>query len=190
MMSAEQKLAQSEKMRKRWADKKAAQAAVTTDDSPALKEALAKAPLTSGLQVQSGPVIPIAEMPDPVPIPEQSIAETASDDNHISVEVDWQKIPMREAQEWYAYLKAEFEKAGKILNARSMERVSGYTCFMCKKHFEGMPGFTDHSYVDPKTGLSPRVDCCGELCVIRYNEMRINQRHQRDILRAAEERGG
>jgi hypothetical protein len=96
---------------------------------------------------------------------------------------------MSEAQKFYAHLKSEFENAGKILNARSNERTAGYDCFMCHQHFNGNPGMTDHSYTDPKTGLTPRVDICGELCVIKYHKMRIEMRTQTNLQQAAAQRG-
>ena len=120
----------------------------------------------------------------------ETLKQSFESESQIAVDVDWERIPIQDGQKFYAELKNEFERAGRILNARSMERISGYTCFMCKKHFQGNPGFTDFSYTDPQTGLSPRIDCCGELCVINYNDMRINQRHQRDVARAQQERNG
>lgn len=99
----------------------------------------------------------------------------------ITVQVDWEHIPILEGQFAYGILKAEFEKAGRILNARSMEHLEGYTCFMCHKTFQGRPGFVDHSYLDPKTGLAKLVECCGELCVINYNKYRIQLRLEHNL---------
>lgn len=179
-MSTEQRAANSLRMKELWQRKKAAEGQLPSD--PAVREAMAKAPMN--------------QVADPVP----AVAKTLVDDQKpmkakhhascIAVDVDWDTLPMVDAQQFYAHLKAEFERAGKILNERSMRHLSGYTCFMCKKYFQGNPGFTDYSYVDPQTGLCPRVDCCGELCVINYNAMRIGQRHQRSVLQAQHERNG
>ena len=179
-MTPEQRTASSLRMKERWQKKKGEAGEAPTD--PALREAMAKVPMNGLTQTNHSSVVSLhVTGPNPDPLIEPS---------QILVLVDWENVPMLEGQKFYAYLKAEFEKAGRILNARSMERTSGYTCFMCKKHFQGNPGFTDFSYVDPKTGLSPRVDCCGELCVINYNAMRINERHQRNVAQAQQERNG
>lgn len=175
MMTAEQKAAQSERMKQRWANKKKDPPA-----DPAIQEAMAKVPMNA-----------VAQTSNVIPIPEnhtQAIDSNLIEPSRIIVQVNWQNLSMLEAQKFYACLKTEFETAGRILNARSMQATSGYQCFMCKRHFSGQPKFSDHSYIDPTTGLSPRVDCCGELCVINYNAFRINQRHEKDVARAAEER--
>jgi hypothetical protein len=176
-MTAEQRMTRSLRMKEVWQKKKAEAGEVPTD--PAIREAMAKVPMNAVTAVTTTQTF------TGTPLPGRIIEES-----QIAVDVDWEHIPMQEGQQFYAHLKAEFERAWKILNARSMQRTSGYTCFMCKKHFDGNPGFTDHSYVDPKTGLSPRVDCCGELCVINYNAMRINERHQRNVAQAQQERNG
>lgn len=177
-MTEEAKAAQSEKMKAAWAKRKAAKQAAEVPADPAIREAMAKAPMNAVVERIPAQLVVTHDQGDSDVFVNQGIV----------VIVNWEKTPMPEAQRYYAQLKEEFEKAGRILNARSMERVSGFTCFMCHKHFDGNPGFTDHSYIDPATGLSPRVDCCGELCVINYNSFRINQRHQKDLARAAEER--
>jgi hypothetical protein len=174
-MTPEARAAQSAKMKAAW-EKRKAEKEIPPD---AIQEAMANTPLAEVI-------------PNVIPIPANhvpAVSDNSYDPARIIVQVDWQHLPMLEAQKFYACLKTEFETAGRILNARSMEASAGYQCFMCKRHFSGQPKFTDHSYVDPETGLSPRVDCCGELCVINYNAMRINQRHERDVARAAEERG-
>jgi len=146
---------------------------------PALQEALAKAPMNMPHAVP-----PAAAAAPPTPKPPNGTAARPM----ISVEVDWEHIPMSEGQAVYAKLKEEFDKAGKILNARSMEHLEGYTCFMCNKSFRGRPGFVDHSFIDPETHLARLVECCGELCVINYNKFRINLRLQQNLVQAAAER--
>ena len=174
-ITAEERAARSLRMKEMWQKKKAAAGELPTD--PAIREAMAKVPMNA-----------VVEPPHPTSV--TVTFQPPNQDASIAVDVDWANIPLGEGQQFYAQLKAEFERAGRILNARSMERTSGYTCFMCKKFFTGNPGFTDYSYTDPETGLSPRIDCCGELCVINYNAMRINQRHARDVARAQQERNG
>jgi hypothetical protein len=178
-ITAEERTLRSLRMKNYNLKKKAEAGEVPAD--PALREAMAKVPMNAPIENYTS----VVSLHVTGPIRDQLI-----EPSKILVLVDWEHLPMQEAQQFYAHLKSEFEKAGRILNTRSMERTSGYTCFMCKKHFNGNPGFTDFSYTDPKTGLSPRVDCCGELCVINYNAMRINERHQRSIAQAQQERNG
>jgi len=107
----------------------------------------------------------------------------------IRVDVDWTKVPMPEAQQLYAQLKGEYEKAGQILNARSMPQEKGYVCFMAGKEkccqkgvvHDGRPRGTDYSYKDPKTGLMPPggVQICSENCWIRFQGMLIEERRKR-----------
>lgn len=170
-MTAEARAAQSERMKRMHAEGKMKKKA-----DPAVQEALAKIPITGVADHQF----------IPTEIPVTSVAHYT---NHIHIDVDWDHLPMTDAQASYAVVKKEFEKAGKILNARSMASTNGYTCFQCHKHFNGNPGFTDLSYVNPQTGLSERVDCCGELCVINYHKRRIDMRVAKNIQQAAEERG-
>lgn len=176
-MSAEARAAASERMKAMRAKQKAAKA-----DS-ALQEALAKVPFSnspSGVDV----LIP------PNRVHTQPFDQVLRiEAPNISVTVDWQNIPIDQGQSLYAILKNEFEKAGKMLNARLMAEHEGYTCFMCKKHFGGRPGMTDLSYQDPATGLFPRVDLCGELCVINYHKMRIDMRTAKNIQEAELQRG-
>jgi len=175
MITTEERTKRSLRMKEQWLKKKAEAGELPAD--PAIREAMAKVPMNGIAVVNSN---------SPTPIIVSDPFSTSS----INILVDWEHLPMPDAQQFYAHLKSEFERAGRILNARSMARTSGYTCFMCKKSFQGNPGFTDFSYIDPRTGLSPRVDCCGELCVINYNAMRINERHQRAMVRAQQERNG
>jgi hypothetical protein len=187
MMSPEAKAAQSEKMKAAWAKRKAAKE-VPAD--PAIQEAMALVPMNGVAEkIDRWTGEPLPDVKELQKKMTETIKRGIEHPSNINIEVDWDHLPMPEAQQFYAHLKSEFEKAGRILNARSMARISGYTCFMCKNHFEGDPKFTDHSYVDIETGLSPRVDCCGELCLIKYNAMRINQRHELDMKRAEAQRG-
>lgn len=178
-ITAEERTARSLRMKEMWQKKKAQNGEPPAD--PAVREAMAKVPMNSPVGFHSGTTIPFDQPLSPGVIVEKSF---------IAVEVDWERIPVSEGQSFYAQLKAEFEKAGRILNARSMQRTSGYTCFMCGEHFEGQPKYTDHSYTDPKTGLVPTVYCCGEHCVILFNAKVIGERHARELARAEQERNG
>lgn len=199
-MSEAARKAAGERMRKMQADRRAkkqpAQETPVDVADPALQEALAKQPIRSDATYPKTTHADERTSPDggqerahPEPVRADGGLKLEHYSNHITIKVDWDTLPMPEAQQFYASLKSEFEKAGKILNARSNAHFEGYTCFMCKKHFNGNPGFTDHSYRDPVTGLSPRVDCCGELCVINYHKLRIDMRTAQNIKQGAEERG-
>ena len=109
------------------------------------------------------------------------------------IHVDWQNIPMPDAQILYAQLKESFEKAGRILNARAMAatQVEFYECFMagkakcCAKGTQHrMPARgTDYEngHKDPKSGLVSPVLICSENCWIRYQEVLINERRDRNL---------
>lgn len=100
-------------------------------------------------------------------------------------DVNWKTLPMEEAQRAYAELKAEFERAGTVLNARSMPTPGHYTCFICKKTRAGDPRGTDYSYINPETGLMQPILICGELCWLRYQEFRIGKRREAEMPRTA-----
>ena len=108
----------------------------------------------------------------------------------IHVNVPWNTMPMLEAQQWYAKLKQEFERAGAILNARSCsESEEGYVCFMavkegaCKKGVvhTGRPAGIDSSHKNPKTGLYDPVRICSERCWILYQGQLIQERRAREL---------
>jgi hypothetical protein len=170
-MSPEQRAAASVRMKEMLAKKRAEKA------NPALQEALAKAPFASDAVVEKGNGSTKIQPLDQV---------LKIDSKSIEVSVDWQNMSMPQAESLYAILKNEFEKAGKILNSRHTAEHDGYTCFMCHKHFAGRPGMTDLSYQDPKTGLFPRVDLCGELCVVNYHKLRIDMRTAKHLDEARE----
>lgn len=108
--------------------------------------------------------------------------------------VDWQNIGMPEAQQLYAKLKEEFERAGRILNSRLMhlEDSEFYECFMAgkpnccakgTKHRLPARG-TDYEngFRDPKTGLVMPVRICGENCWIRFQGLLIDERRERNLV--------
>ena len=167
MMSPEARAAASERMKAMRAKKKAEKEAAPVD--PALQEALAKAPFITQIGEDNGQRV---VQPPIQPLDQVLAIESPA----IRVSIDWQNIPIAQGESFYAILKNEFEKAGKILNGRHSAEQDGYTCFMCHKHYAGRPGMTDLSYQDPKTGLFPRVDLCGELCVVNYHKLRIDMR--------------
>jgi len=123
---------------------------------------------------------------DPVP-PGTEIASVTP----AIMKADWHTIPMPEAQRQYAILKVEFERAGKILNARAMAstQIEFYECFMagrdkcCSKGTKHrMPARgTDYEngHKDPKTGLVTPVLICSENCWIRFQGLLIDQRRER-----------
>jgi hypothetical protein len=99
----------------------------------------------------------------------------------IVVSVNWEHLPILEAQQAYAMLKKEFERAGFIINQRSMPEPGSYTCFMCKNTHLGEPRGKDYSYTNPKTGLMEVVEICGEACWLAYQGLRIRERKEREM---------
>jgi len=106
-------------------------------------------------------------------------------DWEISIRVDWEHLPMQQAQTAYASLRKEFEKAGSILNARSMPTPGTYKCFMCKQTHVGQPRGTDYSYINADTGLMEPVLICGEKCWLDYQRLRIKERREREMPQSA-----
>lgn len=110
----------------------------------------------------------------------------------MQIDVDWQFLPMGEAQQFYARLKDALEKAGSILNARSMPEGEFYLCYMagrpkcCDKGrlYRRPAKFRDYENgpADPKTGLVIPVEICGENCSIRYNDILIQARRERHMI--------
>jgi hypothetical protein len=99
----------------------------------------------------------------------------------IVVAVDWETLEILEAQQAYSTLKKEFERAGFVMNQRSMPVPGSYVCFICKKKHLGDPRGKDYSYVNPKTGLMQVVEICGELCWLNYQKLRIEERKEREM---------
>lgn len=105
----------------------------------------------------------------------------------IFIDVGWETLPMPVAQQAYATLKDIFEKAGAILNARSMPTDNKYVCYMAGKPMccppkivhDGQPRFIDYSRKNPKTGLMEVVKICSENCSIRYNNLLIEERREK-----------
>jgi hypothetical protein len=184
MLTSEER---SERAKKTWADRKAREAS-----NPALQEAILKQPLMSNVPTTGeAPLTHDRFTGDPLPDVKElqakmtkSFKENLERKWTIDVDADWEHLPMGDAQQAYATLKFEFEKAGKILNARSTAEQEGYTCFICKKRHSGRPGMTDLSYQDPETGLFPRIDLCGEHCVIRWQAFRVEERCKRFLREA------
>ncbi len=105
----------------------------------------------------------------------------------IRVDVDWGNVPIAQGRLLYSKLKAEFEKAGRVMNVRENPQDDKYVCFMsgkegcCKKDVvhDGVPRFTDNSHTNAKTGLIQVVMICSELCYHRYNDLRFKERRDR-----------
>lgn len=120
----------------------------------------------------------------------------------ISINVDWENMPLQEARNFYEALSKEYEKAGRILNERATTRQPDqFNCFMAGKPgcckigtaHTGRPRFIDLSYKAPKggykdlltnqhtpEGLTVPVNICSELCFHRYNEILIAERRERN----------
>lgn len=114
-------------------------------------------------------------------LPTSAIGETPLGPHWaIKVEVDWQNAPLPQAQEAYARLKKEFERAGTILNSRSMPTPGSYVCFMCQITHPGEARGKDDSQVNPSTGLAERVRICGEECWISFQDFCIRGRSMRN----------
>jgi hypothetical protein len=94
----------------------------------------------------------------------------------ITIAVDWEHLRLEEAQQAYAQLRKQFEKAGFILNARSMPAPGQYVCFICQKTHLGDPRGKDYSYKNPSTGLMEPVSICGERDWLAYQDFRIRIR--------------
>ena len=169
-MTAEARLAASERMKAMRANQKAKKEA----DANAPQESLAEVKPNGGAEAH--PIQPLDQV---------LLIESPA----IRVTIDWETIPIPEGQAFYAILKNEFEKAGKLLNARLMAEQEGFTCKMCHQHFAGRPGMTDLSWKDPETGLFPRVDLCSEVCVRNWDIFRTTERRDKYIREADQQRG-
>lgn len=108
----------------------------------------------------------------------------------LHVGVDWAKVDLLEGQQLYAKLKAEFERAGQILNARAtMANDKEWLCFMAGREGccppkilrTGLPRSTDFSSKDPRTGLLRPARLCSEVCYLRYQQQLIDERKQREL---------
>ena len=142
--------------------------------------------------------------PGPSPIPRAAVPPLPWD---IHVRADWEHLPMPEAQTAYAKLKFEFEKAGSILNARSSGNHQQWSCFMADKKIPSgdpkipprpsdcpsqgqvlsrLPSFIDNAHKNSKTGLIEVVRICSEICSIRYNQIQIDERREREAPKRGE----
>ena len=112
----------------------------------------------------------------------KTIEAVQSEYHDTTISVDWEHLPMPEAQTADAKLRKEFERAGEILNSRSMPDPGSYTCYMCESVHLGDPRGKDDSYIHPRTGLAERVRICGENCWLAYMDFRIKERSLRNDL--------
>ena len=133
-----------------------------------------------------------APPPGPSAVPRATVPPLPWD---IHVRADWEHLPMLEAQTAYAKLKFEFEKAGTILNARSTGTNVQWSCYMSSRTkdcptkgqvLSRLPSFIDNSHVNPKTGLIEVVRICSEICSIRYNQIQIDERREREAPKRGE----
>jgi hypothetical protein len=113
------------------------------------------------------------------------------------IDVDWQHLPMQDAKNLYAELRRQYEAAGAILNARAMSEGSSefYECFMAGKDKCCMKGNKyrmpprgqdyENGVRDPRTGLVTPVRICSENCWIRFQDLLIKARRERNIGKAS-----
>jgi hypothetical protein len=110
----------------------------------------------------------------------------------IDVTVPWESLEILEAQQWYAILKKEFERAGAILNARLCAQTQdSFVCFMagtegaCKAGVihKGRPAGIDYQHKDSKTGLLQPAMICSERCWVLYQAKLISERRERELAR-------
>jgi hypothetical protein len=120
----------------------------------------------------------------------------------IMIAVDWENLPVQLARDAFEKLSQEYERAAKILNARTTTKPDPqFYCFMAGrplcctvgKVHSGTPVFTDLSYKapkgghkDPRTdqitpeGLVVRVDLCSVNCYHHYHALLIEERRERN----------
>lgn len=118
----------------------------------------------------------------------------------IVVDVDWGNIPVADAQNLYAELRRQADRAAQILNARTTRGDGKWVCYMSDKKrpdkdgnltiesdcqtrgvvHDGLerPRFTDYSRTD-RNGLMVVVKICSEMCSIRYNQVLIDERREK-----------
>jgi len=122
------------------------------------------------------------------PLAPPAVAALAEKKPILVVEVDWANMPVLLAQNYYAKLKAHFEKAGAILNARTTGSNAEWICYMSDKSKDcptkgqlhnTLPKSIDNSHIDPKTGLIQVVRLCSEICHIRYQQILIDERREK-----------
>jgi hypothetical protein len=119
--------------------------------------------------------------------------ERLSEAPTVKINVPWETLDILEAQRWYAVVRAEFERAGTILNARRCaENLDSFVCFMageegaCKPGIvhKGRPIGIDYAHKNPKTGLLEPAMICSERCWVLYQAKMIAERRERELQRA------
>jgi hypothetical protein len=106
----------------------------------------------------------------------------------LEINIPWSTMDLLEAQQWYAKLKAELERAGSILNTRLCDTGDAYVCFMagkpgaCPKGVvrTGRPAGIDSAHKD-KNGLLKPAKICSERCWILYQKQLIDERREREM---------
>jgi hypothetical protein len=100
----------------------------------------------------------------------------------VEIHVDWDSIPLTEAQRLFGLLRDTVNHAGKILNNRLMEPKtspcggsSGAGCGKLISDLEAKG--SDASYTNSQ-GLIEKILLCSELCWNGYQRKRLDDKHK------------
>lgn len=90
----------------------------------------------------------------------------------IDIRIDWNTIPLTQAQNLFGKLKAELDKAARVMNQRLSDRpsfpCSGPGCGILIK--DGEEKFKDCAFV-------PARYICSEKCYMNYQQVEMQRRH-------------
>ena len=90
----------------------------------------------------------------------------------IDIRIDWNTIPLTQAQNLFGKLKAELDKAARVMNQRLSDRpsfpCSGPGCGTLIK--DGEEKFKDCAFV-------PARYICSEKCYMNYQQVEMQRRH-------------
>jgi hypothetical protein len=103
----------------------------------------------------------------------------------ITVDINWNTLTMLEAQQAYAQLQKEYQHAGEVLNARSMNRGDTFECFVCHTVHDRPARYKNNAYKKPGETLQTVVECCGERCSIIFENQIVTERRERNIAERA-----
>jgi len=138
------------------------------------KKAAAVLKRAATLAAKNSKKSPVVLVPSP-PVPPRE-----PDAPQFIIAVDWEHLELPEAERWFGKLRAELDKAGRILNQRHSE-PQFYPCKTCGKMIrDGEEKGRDNSYINPKTGLSEPARLCNEICWEKYQSKRIEERRKRN----------
>lgn len=118
---------------------------------------------------------PTPETKAPIVIP---VAQEQTPVAHYDVSIPWDKLELTEAERWFGKLRAELDRAGRILNQRHSE-PQYYPCKICGKMIaDGEEKYRDNSYIN-KSGLPEPARCCGAICAEKWMSRRIEERRKK-----------